>query len=701
MKSLLAVPVAYNSKVYGRVYLCDKRDDLPFTEEDEKITRHFADALALALDHHRTFAQRHRSAETLRALAQSVSAVTGEEFFRTLVCEINRALGTDYAFVGTLDAHNPGVVHTIAVCAEARLVDNFEYRLEGTPCGNVVGKEPCHYPRGVQALFPGDSLLKEMGIEAYFGYPLFDSAGQAIGLMVVLHRAPLDEWETIESALQLCAGRAAAELERQRAELALRESEKRLRSIVDNSPLCIHTIDLDGRVRSMNAAGLGMLGLQREEQIRGMPMLAAVSDADQDRIRGLLERALRGESNHFEFTTQHGRLFASSFVPVKDESGGAAYITGVTEDITERRQAETALRDRTEQLQLITDTLTVYLQSGNWQQTSEQLLRIALQQTGSEYGFAGVVTEGPVLRTLAIAGIEWDRSVNRGLYEGVLTGFRTVGYAEFRNMNNLFGRAITGGEVVISNDPANDPRAGGVPPGHPPLRSFMGIPLRLGERVVGMIGVANRAGGYSEQQVQRLELLAQTASILYDSYLRQQKEETDAHARRLAEAERLKLASAIEQTADSVLITDPDGVIEYVNPAFEHATGYSRAEALGRKPNLVKSGEHDAAFYQRLWDTIRRGEPFRAVFINRRKDGALYYEEKTITPLKDGQGRITHFVSTGKDITERKKPRTCSRAWGASSTARRTKSTCSAPTRCASSRSTRAPSAIWATAWRS
>jgi len=127
----------------------------------------------------------------------------------------------------------------------------------------------------------------------------------------------------------------------------------------------------------------------------------------------------------------------------------------------------------------------------------------------------------------------------------------------------------------------------------------------------------------------------------------------DVTTQHQAEEQAHTLASAIEQTADSVIITDPDGVIEYVNPAFEQATGYRRAEALGRKPNLVKSGQHDQDFYQRLWATIRRGEPFREVFINRRKNGTLYSEEKTITPLTDESGRIIHFVSTGKDISAR------------------------------------------------
>ena len=114
-----------------------------------------------------------------------------------------------------------------------------------------------------------------------------------------------------------------------------------------------------------------------------------------------------------------------------------------------------------------------------------------------------------------------------------------------------------------------------------------------------------------------------------------------------------KLSSAIEQTADSVMITNRDGVIEYVNPAFELTTGYASAEALGHKPSLMKSGQHDNTFYRELWATILRGEPYRGVFTNRRKDASLYYEEKTITPLRDTHGDITHFVSTGKDISER------------------------------------------------
>ncbi|PYE49389.1 sensor histidine kinase [Deinococcus yavapaiensis] len=116
-----------------------------------------------------------------------------------------------------------------------------------------------------------------------------------------------------------------------------------------------------------------------------------------------------------------------------------------------------------------------------------------------------------------------------------------------------------------------------------------------------------------------------------------------------------KLSSALEQTDDPVVITDRDGRIEYVNPAFERLTGYARIETLGQRLTLVRSGEPDPGFNESLWSTLLAGEVYRGEFVNRRKDGTLYHEEQTITPIKDESGRITHFVATGKDVSERKR----------------------------------------------
>ena len=127
----------------------------------------------------------------------------------------------------------------------------------------------------------------------------------------------------------------------------------------------------------------------------------------------------------------------------------------------------------------------------------------------------------------------------------------------------------------------------------------------------------------------------------------------DITERKQADEALIQLSSAIQQTADNVFITGRDGIIQYVNPAFEKLTGYTRQEAIGKTPRLLKSGRHGDEFYRQLWEAILAGETFRSQFVNRKKNGELYYEEKTITPVRNQNGEITHFVSTGKDITER------------------------------------------------
>ena len=114
-----------------------------------------------------------------------------------------------------------------------------------------------------------------------------------------------------------------------------------------------------------------------------------------------------------------------------------------------------------------------------------------------------------------------------------------------------------------------------------------------------------------------------------------------------------RLYNVVEQTADTVFITNRDGMIEYVNPAFEATTGYSRAEALGNSPRILKSGKYSPGHYQELWKTLLNGEVYRSTITNRKKNGDMYQAEQTITPMKDSEGRVTHFVSLLKDVTER------------------------------------------------
>jgi two-component system cell cycle sensor histidine kinase/response regulator CckA len=125
--------------------------------------------------------------------------------------------------------------------------------------------------------------------------------------------------------------------------------------------------------------------------------------------------------------------------------------------------------------------------------------------------------------------------------------------------------------------------------------------------------------------------------------------------RRADEALRLRSA-AIDSAADAIALTDREGVIQWVNPAFERLTGYSAAEAVGRNPrDLVKSGVQDRAFYERLWTTLHAGQVWRGELVNRRKDGSRYSEEMSVTPVVDEAGETTHFVAIKRDLTDRQR----------------------------------------------
>ncbi|HUK13220.1 MAG TPA: PAS domain S-box protein [Thermoanaerobaculaceae bacterium] len=126
----------------------------------------------------------------------------------------------------------------------------------------------------------------------------------------------------------------------------------------------------------------------------------------------------------------------------------------------------------------------------------------------------------------------------------------------------------------------------------------------------------------------------------------------DVTERKRAEAQLMRLAAAVEQAAEAIVITDPEGRIQYVNPAFVRATGYDAGEALGANPRILKSGRHDAAFYREMWATLLRGETWEGRLTNRRKDGQLYEEVAVISPVRDPDGRIMNFVAVKRDVTQ-------------------------------------------------
>ena len=204
--------------------------------------------------------ERKRVQQVILQIARGVAAATGAEFFHSLVERLGRALQADCALVGELAPGASSRIRTRAVFTDGRRAPNFEYDLADTPCARVVGRGLCLFPRGVRELFPKDTALVDMGVEAYAGAPLFDSKGQPLGHIAVLFRRPLTDTTLVRSLIEIFAARASAELERSQAEGALRESERRFRELLETVRLVAVMLDAEGNITFCNGSLLRLTG---------------------------------------------------------------------------------------------------------------------------------------------------------------------------------------------------------------------------------------------------------------------------------------------------------------------------------------------------------------------------------------------------------------------------------------------------------
>lgn len=171
--------------------------------------------------------------------------------------------------------------------------------------------------------------------------------------------------------------------------------------------------------------------------------------------------------------------------------------------------------DRIQQINAAVADLT---HKGKFQEASALILEQALRPTQSEFGFVGVVLGGETLRLLFHEGLKWHETTNREFYENKMRSYMEQHYLDFSESDNLVSYVIKHKEAIRSNSPSTDPRSGGIPAGHPRLHSFLGVPAIIGNEVIGMIGLANRQGGYTQEEQRRVEALTGALCTVYELY---------------------------------------------------------------------------------------------------------------------------------------------------------------------------------------
>ncbi|MGC1818275.1 MAG: PAS domain S-box protein, partial [Casimicrobiaceae bacterium] len=295
-----------------------------------------------------------RTERTLREAALAVSTAAGESVFRELVRALAAILDVEIAFIALPKPGDSCRLKMLAYYADGRMNEDFEYPISGTPCETVAGKQFRCYASGLMERFPLDEQFRVMGVESYAGYPLTDARGAPTGLISVVSRRPIAEAGLIEPVLKIFAARAMVELERERADEALRGSEEQYRAIFNATTDGLVLRDAALRLVDVNPALLAMTGFTRQETLGQERVLFAPPELH-GKVRDAYRRTLAGE--HVVYESQAIRRDGSRFevemryLPIQYQ--GRPHVLAIARDITERKRAEEAVRASEEQYRAI------------------------------------------------------------------------------------------------------------------------------------------------------------------------------------------------------------------------------------------------------------------------------------------------------------------------------------------------------------
>jgi PAS domain S-box-containing protein len=593
----------------------------------------------------------------------------------------------------------------IEVCETHRSLSFCQHAIEGSELMEIADaledERFCNNP-----LVTGEPYIR-----FYAGAPLTTPDGHRIGTLCVIDQVPRRLSREQRDGLVRLARHIMRQLESRvdhakliQSSWALRESYERTEQIIDSALDAVVAMDMDGLIISWNPQAEVIFGWSAGEVI-GQKMSQVIippsyREAYEHGHRHFVQTGQTTVLNRrlkFSALRQDGTEFPVELTIAKVMVGGKAQFSAFIRDLSEWNASEAKLARASDLLRAVGRLQSSFISRGSIcaAETFEELLQLLLNFTGSEYGFVAEVLldeQGqPYLKTHAITNIAWNVEMQDFYEKHKAKGL------EFRNLNTLLGAAVVTGETVISNSPATDPRRGGLPPGHPPLNSFLSVPIKQGAEMIGMVGVSNRPGGYDMALVEEIEpLLSTYATIIRGLHLSKQKE-ADQHriaalnsdlavqAGELAAALRGKMREkrerldALEEHAttlerrvaertdelvrskqqfqdlfefapDALVMTNPEGIIQMTNHRAERLFGWTHTELLGQPLEVL------LPTFTKIGRSVMDGVFFEAVekhsLLGRCKDGTEFPLELSLSPVQTEDGALLAVAL--RDISERR-----------------------------------------------
>jgi PAS domain S-box-containing protein len=422
---------------------------------------------------------------------------------------------------------------------------------------------------------------------------------------------------------------------------------------VELTPDIIYRITEDGTIDYISSA-VRQLGYDPAD-LKGKPMADLLHPDDREMFgHNLVERRI-GErrQKHLDVRLMHknhgSQDYALNFTFVQLSARGYwdvpdheisrpdkqfLYTLGIAHDITLRKQAAQALVESRKKLRLLKDVAA----AANAAATSNEALQAAVDGIARFMGW-------PVGHVYEAGDGPPDRLIPTDIWyledDTRFAAFREITERTlFSPGQGMIGRVMAAKKSIWFEDLAiypDFPRIGHA--GGDGLHAGFAFPVMVEDHVAAVMEFFSPEKQSPDPSL--LEILDEIGNQL-----------GIVIARKRSEKELEKLATAVEQSPATVVITDLHGHIEYANPKFTELTGYTLAEVKGKNPSFLKSGHHSQSFYKQLWQTITSGRPWHGTFCNEDKNGTIYWEQASISPVRDPQGKVTHFVAVKENITQ-------------------------------------------------
>ena len=429
------------------------------------------------------------------------------------------------------------------------------------------------------------------------------------------------------------------------AEDTLRESEEKYRSLVENSPDGV-IIYVDDKIAFINEEGVRMLRAKDKNELIGKPVLQFVHP---DSLEDLSKRMKEIVTDNYISTSVEAKFIRIDGIPFDVEVKGIPTLYErknavqiIVHDITLRKQNTLELNKINRVYALISQINNLILRTHNRQELFQEICNIAVNFGKFHMSWIGLLNDNDKIITAAFAGHE----------DGYFTKSNITTVLDVPEGRGPTGKALREGRTVICNDIANDPmmkpwRKDALERGY---SSVISIPIIVRNTKIGAFNLYSQETNFfsSEEEISLLEKIILNIAFALESIL---VEEDRKHT----EEKIRQLSQAVEQSPVTIVISNTNGDIEYVNSKFIETTGYQLEEVIGKNPRVLKSGYTSPREYKGLWQTIAAGNEWHGEFHNKKKDGTLFWESATISPILNAEGKITHYIAIKEDITHRKR----------------------------------------------